>query len=96
MVTVPACAIIIVYACTKIIVHACTMVIVYACMIIVHACTMIVAYVSCPTRRMFGAIEVGGPGGAKPPGKAGRFGGPPGPPIDRVRQQQIILLQNQK
>ena len=57
-----------VYACIMIMVHSCSMIIVLACtMIIVHACTMIIVHVSCPTRRIFDAFQVGG-GVAEPPG----------------------------
>ena len=49
-------------------------------MVIVHTCTMIIGHaviivhVSCPMELMFGAIQIGGPGGVKLIGKAGRFG----------------------
>ena len=83
MIIVHACTIIIVHARTMTIVHACTMIIVHArTMIIVHACTRIMVHVSCPTRLMFSAIQVGG---RAPQESGGGVLGAPGPPMPVVR-----------
>ena len=81
---VHACTMVIVDACTMIMIHAYTMTIVRACIsttILVQACTMILVHVSCHTGLMFGAIQVGGLLGAKPPGVPGVLGGRQAPEL---------------
>ena len=90
MIIVNACFMIMVHASPMIFVLACTMIIVYASLIIIvhectkiilHACTMIIVHVPCPTRLMFGAIQVWRIWEVEPSGKAGGVGWPLGPQI---------------
>ena len=62
-------------------------------MIMIHECTMLVVHVSCPTGLMFGAVEVAGSKGAKPPEKAGDVGDRQ-PPSDRVHR--ILVSPNKE
>ena len=66
---------------TMIIVHIRYIIVAHALtVIVVHSCTMII---SCLTRLMFGAIQLGSSGRRSHASKAGGFAGPRAPPIVR-------------